>query len=99
MNLKFLKIETSVKSKANHIYSTLTQRRCRKEPVMKFDDECIEEEQDASTQFLQTQKNQLIDIATFFLSLASTAQNTTSIQSRVFCYLSSLMNEESNQKW
>ena len=29
---------------------------------MEFEDECVEEEQDVSTQFLQTQKNQIVDL-------------------------------------
>ena len=60
---KFLS-ETNVKSKHNQIFSAFIQRRRRKEPVLEFEDECIEEEekQDVSTQFLQTQKNQLIDL-------------------------------------
>ena len=57
-----METENRLKTKLNQIFSTLTQGRCRKEPVLEFEDECIEEqEQDVSTQFLQTQKNQLID--------------------------------------
>ena len=48
---KFLGIETSVKIKLDQIFSTLNQSHCRKEPVLKFEDECIEEEQDVSTVF------------------------------------------------
>ena len=61
MKLKFLQKETIVKSKLNQVFSALNQRHCRKEPVLEFEDECIEqeEEQDVSTQFLQTQKNQI----------------------------------------
>ena len=62
MKIKFLEIETSVKSKLNQMFSALNQRRCPKEPVLEFEDECIEEEQDVSTQFLQPQKNQLFDL-------------------------------------
>ena len=62
IELKFFEIETSLKSKRSQVFSTLNQRRCRLEPVLDFEDECIEEkkEQDVSTQFSQTQKNQLI---------------------------------------
>ena len=86
MKFKISEIETSVKRKLNHIFSALNHRR--KESVLEFEVECIEEEegQDVSTLFLQTQKNQIIDLqdrleifATFFQSLASTAQNTTLI--------------------
>ena len=64
IDLKFLEIETSVKSKLNPIFFALNQRRCRNEPVLEFEDEFIEkeEEKDVSIQFLQTQKNQLIDL-------------------------------------
>ena len=82
--VNFLELETTVRNKFNQIFSALNQRRCRKETVFKIEDGCIEEEeeQDVSTKFLQTQKNQLFDlqekgIATLFQSLASTAQNTT----------------------
>ena len=46
MNIKFLKSETSVKSKFNQNFSALNQRRCRKEPVLEFEDGCIEEEEE-----------------------------------------------------
>ena len=79
-----MEVETTAKNKFNQIFSALNQRRCRKETVLKTEDGCIEEEekQDVSTKFLQTKKNQVIDlqekdIATLFQSLASTAQNTT----------------------
>ena len=62
MKLKFLEIETSVKSKLNEIFPSFRQRRCRKEPVLENEDGCIEEEHDVSIQFLQKQKNQLIDL-------------------------------------
>ena len=63
MELKVLEIGTSVKSKLIQIFSTLGQRRCRKEPVLEFKDKCIEEEeQDLSLQFLKTQKNQCFDL-------------------------------------
>ena len=57
MKLKLLEIETSVKSKLNQTFCFLNQRRCRKEPVLEFQDECIEEEeeeQDVSTVFRNT---------------------------------------------
>ena len=77
MKLKFLEIEISVKSKLNHTFSTLNRCRCRKEPVLEFEKKFNEEVQDVSTQFSQTQKNQLLICRTFFQSLASTAQKTT----------------------
>ena len=63
--LNFLKIEASVRRKVNQIFSARSHRRCRKEPVLKFEDECIEEEdeeQDMSRQSLKTQKKQLIKL-------------------------------------
>ena len=64
MKLKFLDIENSVKTRLNPIFSTLNQRRCRMELVLEFEDARIEEEeQDVSTHFLQTKKNQPIDLA------------------------------------
>ena len=63
LKLKFLEIVTSVKITRKQISSAVNQRRCCKEPVLEFEDECIEEkEQDVSTQFLQKQKNQLSDL-------------------------------------
>ena len=43
--LKFLEVETSVKSNFNQKFSALSQRRCRKEPVLEFEDECVAEEE------------------------------------------------------
>ena len=59
-----MEIRTSVKSKLNQNFSALNQRPCRKEPVLEFEDGCIErkEEQNVSTQSLQTQRNQRIDL-------------------------------------
>ena len=83
--LEFLEFETSVKSKLNQSFSALSQRRCRKELLLEFEDDCIEEEkQDMSRQFSQTQRFSLwicriiwILIATFLMPLASTAQKRT----------------------
>ena len=65
MKLKFLEIETAIKSKLALILETLNERRCRKQRDFEFEDHCFEdenEEKDASTQFLQMQKNQLIEL-------------------------------------
>ena len=65
MKLKFLEIETAIKSKLSRTLETLNKRRCRNQRVFEFGDHCFEddnEEKDASTQFLQMQKNQLIDL-------------------------------------
>ena len=63
MKLKFLELEASVKSKLYQFFSAFYQCRCRKEPVLEFEDSCVEdeeeekEEQDVLAQFLQTQKS------------------------------------------
>ena len=77
MKLKFLENATIVKSKFSQFFLTLNQRRCCKKPVLDFEHECIEQEeeeeedeeeedegksQDMWTTFLQTQKNQHIDL-------------------------------------
>ena len=65
MKFKFLEIETAIKSKLTRTLEPLNERRCRNQPVFEFEDQCFEddnEEKDASTQFLQKQKNQLIEL-------------------------------------
>ena len=65
MKLKFLEIETTIKSKLTRTLESLKERRCRNQRVFEFKDHCFEndnEEKDASTQFLQMQKNQLIEL-------------------------------------
>ena len=58
MKLKFLEIETAIKSKLARTLETLNERRCRNQRDFEFEDHCFEddnEEKDASTQFLQMQ--------------------------------------------
>ena len=65
MKLKFLEIETAIKSKLTRTLESLNERRCRKQSVFEFEDHCFEddnEEKDASTQFLQMQKNQINEL-------------------------------------
>ena len=63
MKLQFLDIETSIKSRLNAMFAVLNERRGPRETVLEFEDECLEvEEKDVSTQFLQMQKNQLLDL-------------------------------------
>ena len=64
MTLKFLEIETSLKSKVNQNFSAPNQHRSRKEPVLEIEDECIEEEKDQEvwTHFLQIQGNHFFDL-------------------------------------
>ena len=65
MKLQFLEKETAIKSKLTRTLESLNERRCRNQRVFEFEDHCFEddnEEKDASTQFLQMQKNQLIEL-------------------------------------
>ena len=65
MNLKFSEVETTIESKLTRTLQSLNERRCRKQRVFEFEDPCFEEdneEKDASTQFLQMQKNQLTEL-------------------------------------
>ena len=65
MKMKFLEIETAIKSKLTRNLESLNERRCRNQRVFEFEDHCLEddnEEKDASTQFLQMKKNQLIEL-------------------------------------
>ena len=61
MKLTFIEVETAIKIKLCAILEHFIQRRNR---VSNFVDDCVveEEEKDLSTQFLQMQKNQLIDL-------------------------------------
>ena len=65
MELKFLEVETAIKSKLTQTLKSLIERRCRNHCVFEFEDHCFQddnEEKDAWTQFLQMQKNQLIGL-------------------------------------
>ena len=65
MKLKFLEIEKAIKSKLTRTLESLNERRYRNQRVFELEDHCFEddnEEKDASTQFLQMQKNQLIEL-------------------------------------
>ena len=67
MNMIFIEIETAIKIKLCAILEQLNQRRNRAERVSNFVDDCVvEEEQDLSTQFLQSQKNQFLDLQEHF---------------------------------
>ena len=65
MKLKFLEVETAIKSKLTRTLESLNERRCRNQRVFEFEDQSFEDDneaKDASTQFLQKQKNQLIEL-------------------------------------
>ena len=68
MILNFFEVETASKIKLCAILEQLNQRRNRAKRVSKFVDDCVveKEEKDLSTQFLQMQKNQLIDLQEHF---------------------------------
>ena len=68
MKLNFIEVETAIKIKLCAILEQLNQRRNGAESVSNFVDDCMveEEEKDLSTQFLQMQKNQLIDLKEHF---------------------------------
>ena len=69
MKLNFIEVETAIKIKLCAILEQLNQRRNRAERVSNFVDDCIvgeDEEDDLSTQFLQMQKKQLIEIQEHF---------------------------------
>ena len=68
MKLNFIQVETAIKIKLCAILEQLNQRRNRAKRVSNFVNECIveEEEKDFSTQFLQMQKNQLLDLQEHF---------------------------------
>ena len=65
MKLKFLAIETAIRSKLSRTLESLNERRCRNQRGFEFEDHCVEddnEEKDALTQFLEMQKNQLVEL-------------------------------------
>ena len=65
MKMKFLEVQTAIKNKLTRTLESLNERRCRKQHVFEFEDQCFaddNEEKDASTHFLQMQKNQLNDL-------------------------------------
>ena len=65
MKLKFLEVETAIKSKLTRTPQYLNERRCRNQLVFDVDDQCIDddnEENDASTQLLQMQKNKMFEL-------------------------------------
>ena len=65
MKFNFLEIETAIKSNLTRTLESLNERRCRKQRVFELKNHCFEddnEEKHASTQFLQMQKNQLIEL-------------------------------------
>ena len=68
MQRKFASIQGIVNSRVKAIFEKLNERKGHKTPAFDFEDECIEEgeEADMSTQLLQLQKNQLLDFQQHF---------------------------------
>ena len=65
MKFKFLEIKIAIKSKLSRTLEPLNERRCRNQRGFEFEGHCFEddnEEKDASTQFLQMQKNLLSEL-------------------------------------
>ena len=65
MRLNFLEKERTIKSKLTRNLESLNEFRIRNQRIFDFKDHCFENynnEKDASTQFLQMQKNQLIEL-------------------------------------
>ena len=55
MKMKFLEVETTIKSKLTRTLVSLNERRCRNQRILEFDDQCYEddnEEKDASFPFI-----------------------------------------------
>ena len=68
MKLIFIEVETAIKMKLCVILEQLNQKRNRADTVSNFVDDCIveQEEKDSSTQLMQMQKNQLIELQGHF---------------------------------
>ena len=70
MILRFIEVETAIKYKLSSILQQLNQRHSQREGVMDYDNNeyfnDTAEEKELSTQFLQMQKNHLIDLQEHF---------------------------------
>ena len=70
MKLKFIEVETAINIKLSSILEQLNQRHSQRERAIDFDDDeyfnDTAEEKELSTQFLQMQKNQLINLQEHF---------------------------------
>ena len=68
MQTKFASIQEIINSRVKAIFEKLNERKGHTTPAFDFEDEGIEEEEEAdmSIQFLQTQKNQLLDLQQHF---------------------------------
>ena len=70
MKFRFIEVETAIKIKLSSVLEQLNQRHSQRERVIDYDNDDyfneISEEKELSTQFLQMQKNQLIDLQQTF---------------------------------
>ena len=70
MQLRFIEVETAIKIKLSSILQQFNQRHSQRERVIDYDNDKYfndtAEEKELSTQFLQMQKNQLIDLQELF---------------------------------
>ena len=68
MQTKFASIQEIINSRVKAIFEKMNEKKGCTNPASDFEDECIEEEEEAdmSTQFLQMQKNQLLDLQQHF---------------------------------
>ena len=70
MELRFIGVETAIKIKLSSILQKLNQRHSQRERVIDYDNDDYfndtAEEKELSTQFLQMQKNHLIDLQEHF---------------------------------
>ena len=65
MKMNFLEVKLAIENKLTRTLESLNERRYLNQRVFEFEDHCFEddnEEKDDSTQFLQMQKNQLIEL-------------------------------------
>ena len=75
MKLKLIKVETAIQIKLSAIVEQLKQTHNRAERASNFVDDCsVGEEKDSSTQFLQMQKNQLIDLRNTLRAIVTRCQ-------------------------
>ena len=65
MKLKFLEVETTIKSRLTRPLESINERGCRNQRVFEFEDQFFEnnnDEKDTSTHLLQMQKNRTIEL-------------------------------------
>ena len=76
MKLGFIELETAIKIELSSILEQLNQRHSQRERVLDFDDDeyfnDTAEEKELSTQFLQMQKNQILDLQEHFERYSNT---------------------------